>query len=378
MGAVPPTPEAQAAHLRREAARLGFDAVGFARAVPLDVEHARYTAFVDAGYHGTMGWLAEHAEVRRRVDGPSMLEGARTVVSVAVRYDRPAAEEAEDPPLARRIARYARGRDYHNGFRKKLRALARAVRALGTADAPVGARPLTDDAPLLERAWAARAGLGFVGKNGLVIVPGVGSMVLLGEVLTTLELPPSTPLPDRCGSCTRCLDACPTDAFPAPFVLDARRCVSYLTIEHEGPVPVALREGLGEHVFGCDDCQTVCPFNASSRAGARAASAAPAPGPDGGPRARFAPLPRWRELGLAELVRLDGAGYEALREGTPVGRPGREGLARNAALALGNAPDEAGDEALAAARDADPSPTVREAAAWALARRGLPRPDPVG
>src|SRR5262249_18003347 len=151
----------------------------------------------------------------------------------------------------RMIARYARGRDYHNGVRKKLRRLAAFVRGLG-ADA----RPLIDDAPILERAWAARAGLGFVGKNGMGIVPGTGSLLALGEGVTTLALTPDTPIDERCGTCTRCLDACPTHAFTRPFVLDARRCVSYLTIEKRGAIEDSLREGVGEHLFGCDDCQT--------------------------------------------------------------------------------------------------------------------------
>lgn len=343
--------------VRAKAAALGFDAVGVARAdVGLGEDFARYEAFVAAGMQGTMQYLAENAEVRRRLDTPEVLPGARSVVCLARRYQRAPGEEARDPDTARTIARYARGRDYHNGVRKKLRQLAAFLRTLGTAEAPVHARPLCDDVPVLERAWAARAGLGFVGKHGLVIVPGQGSMVLLGEVVTTLELTPDEPMAERCGSCTRCLDACPTKAFPAPFVLDPRLCVSYLTIEHRGEIPVSLREGMGDHLFGCDDCQTVCPFNASARPRPLAATRA------------FEPLERWGTATLATFVAMDDEGWSRLAEGSPVKRAGRAGMARNAAIVLGNRRDEGGRPALERAAREDESPLVREAAAWALAR----------
>jgi epoxyqueuosine reductase len=250
-----------------EARRLGFDAVAIARAdLPLDADFARYESFVEQGMHGGMDWLARSASARRRLDGDEILFGARSVICLARKYGRSADEEDQDPELARSIARYARGRDYHNGVRKKLRTLAKYVRKLGTETEPVHARPLCDQEPVLERAWAARAGLGFVGKNGLLIVPGVGSLVLLGEVVTTLVLEADPPIAERCGACTRCLDACPTAAFVEAFVLDPRRCVAYLTIENRDSIPEPLREGVGTHLFGCDDCQTVCPFNARSRA----------------------------------------------------------------------------------------------------------------
>lgn len=348
------------ARVRARAELLGFDAIGIARAdEPLTDAHDRYRAFVAEGRHGTMEYLAENAEVRRRLDTGDILAGAKSVLCLARRYDRSAAEEAEDSPLARRIARYARGRDYHNGLRKKLRQLAAFLRTLGTVDAPVAARPLCDDAPILERAWAERAGLGFIGKNGLLIVPGKGSFVLLGEVVTTLALDPDTPIRERCGSCTRCLDACPTAAFAAPFVLDPRRCVSYLTIEHEGPIPVTLREGIGSHLFGCDDCQTVCPFNAHGRAGA-------------GPA--FTPHERWGALELEDLIQLGEGAFDEVRRGSPIGRPGREGLARNAAIVLGNeaAPTASAVSTLEEAAATDRSPVVQDAARWALDRARRP------
>jgi epoxyqueuosine reductase len=335
-----------------EAARaLGFDAVGIARAdVPLDVDFARYEAFVEDGKHASMSWLASLPEARHRLDGEHVLPGAKSVVCLARRYP---SDEGEG--LARHIARYARGRDYHNGVRKKLRKVAKVLRAMGTDDAPVDARPLCDEEPILERAWASRAGLGFVGKNGMLIVPGVGSFVLLGEVVTTAELEPGVPMRERCGTCTRCLDACPTGAFERPFVLDPRKCVAYLTIEHRGPIDPALREGVGDHLFGCDDCQTVCPFNAGARA----------PLPSGDP---LQPHARWRDETLASIAALDQPAFLRLREGSPVGRATREGLARNAAIVLGNRADASERAALEGVATDDPSETVRDAARWALSR----------
>jgi epoxyqueuosine reductase len=343
-----------------EAKRLGFEAVGVARAdLPLEDDFARYEAFVAAGKHGEMSWLASLPEARRRLDGEHVLPGARSVICLARRYGRTEEAEARDPETAQSIARYARGRDYHNGMRKKLRKLAALVRSLGD---DVRARPLCDEEPVLERAWAARAGLGFVGKNGLLIVPGVGSLVLLGEVVTTLAIEPDPPIPERCGACTRCLDACPTSAFDAPFVLDPRRCVAYLTIEHRGPIDEPLRAGVGEHLFGCDDCQTVCPFNAAR--GRRASSEVDA---------RFSADPRWAKTLLEDLLALDEEGFVRLREGSPIGRATRVGLARNAAIVLGNSEaSPAAAAALERARREHDAPVVREAAGWALARLAPP------
>lgn len=345
------------ARIVSEAHRLGFAAVGIARAdVPLDADYARYEAFLERGYQGEMGWLATPREARRRVDGEAVLPGARSVICLARRYARTSDEEAVDPPVARTVARYARGRDYHNGLRKKLRALAKIVRSLAPG---VAARPLCDEEPILERAWAARAGLGFVGKNGLLIVPGAGSFVLLGEVVTTLALTPSSPIPERCGACTRCLDVCPTNAFAAPFVLDPRRCVAYLTIEHRAPIEVSLRDGVGDHLFGCDDCQTVCPFNAGTLKRERDPV-----------DVRFVPDERWTGLSLADLVTLDEPSFLRLREGSPIGRATRAGLARNAAIVLGNKGDRSALPALERAARDDPSETVREAARWAIQKLG--------
>ena len=220
-------------------------------ATPVDADFARYQAFLAAGMQGEMTWLSDNAVARSRLDGDEILAGARSVVCVARRYPR----DADNGDVSRSIARYARGHDYHRFLRRRVRRLASFIRSLGTPEHPVEARPLIDEKPVLERAWAARAGLGFVGKNGMLIVPGLGSLVMLGEVVTTLDLQAEDPpMAERCGSCTRCLEACPTQAFPRPFVLDARRCVSYLTIEHHGEIEPALREAGVDgflHV-GCD------------------------------------------------------------------------------------------------------------------------------
>jgi epoxyqueuosine reductase len=352
--------------VRARARELGFDAVGIARAdVSLDRDIERYDAFVEAEMHGEMTWLARHREARLRVDGDAILEGAKSVVCLARRYQRPPWQERDDPPTAQGLARYARGRDYHGFLRQRVRRLAAFIRTLpmpttpGAAARPAEARPLCDDAPVLERAWAARAGLGFVGKNGMLIVPGVGSMVLLGEIVTTLRLEVDDPMVERCGSCRRCLDACPTQAFVAPFVLDPRRCVSYLTIEHHGSVSAALREGTGEHLFGCDDCQTVCPFNAG------ASARAPLWDEDGDP---FAPLERWARVDLEAFLALDATGWDEVSQGTPIKRAGPTGMARNAATVLGNRGAPAALPALRKAAATHDDPIVRDAAAWAITR----------
>ena len=253
------------------------------------------------------------------------------------------------------VARYARGGDYHNFLRKRLRRLAAWLRRVYGAEA----RPMVDTAPVLERAWARRAGVGFVGRNGCVIAPGLGSYLLLGEVVTNLALPADEPEADRCGACTRCLDACPTQAFVRSHVLDARRCVSYLTIEHAGPIAPALRAGVGDRVFGCDDCQDVCPFNRTAP-------------PDAQSTAAFEPDPRWRGVSPEAILAMGSAEWEALAVGSPLARPGWERMARNAAVVLGNTGDR---RHLPVLREhAARAPGISgEAATWALgeiARRG--------
>jgi epoxyqueuosine reductase len=346
------SPEERAQLVREEARRLGFDAVAFARAEPLEEEFARYEAFLARGAHGAMAFLADDPEARRSVDHRRFVPGARTVICTATRTATEPGENVEA-----RIARYARGRDYHNALKRKLKKLARFVGTLGDEGEEVVARGYVDASPMLERAWAARSGLGFIGKNGLCIVPGLGSMLLLGEVVTTLAIAPGEPLAERCGSCTRCLDACPTKAFDAPWVLDPRRCIAYLTIEHAGPIPEALEGSVGPHFFGCDDCQTACPFNACKATREPLAEAS------------LVPLPTWRGLTLADLLRLDDDGLRGLTEATPLRRPGTEGLVRNAILAL--AASNPREEELAILNDLSvehASSVVRETARRALDR----------
>lgn len=347
--------------IRQRAFELGFDVVGVARAdEPLGIEHERYRAFIDAGMHGSMQYLADHAEARKRLDTPFILEGARSVVCLGKVYARSPNDENNDPPFAQMIARYARGQDYHGFVRKKVRKLAAFIRRFGP---DVEARPLCDVEPILERAFAMRAGLGFVGKNGLVIAPGKGSFMLLAEVVTTLELVPDVPMTERCGSCTRCLDACPTNAFVAPFVLDPRKCISYFTIEHPGAPPEELHNAIGEHFFGCDICQEVCPYNRTSR---------PLPERTDG----FRPHERWNGARLSDFATMDEETFARQTQGTPLSRAGRGGLARNAALVAANRlarrpTDPEADEwrrtIEAAAGHEDPA--AREVAHAALAKR---------
>jgi epoxyqueuosine reductase len=346
--------------VRQQAIALGFDVVAVARAdEPLGVEHERYRAFIEAGMHGAMGYLAQHAEARRRLNGPEILEGARSVVCVGRRYARSSADEANDPPLARTIARYARGQDYHGHLRKKLQKLAAFIRGLGPG---IEARALCDIEPVMERVWAMRSGLGFVGKHGLVITPGQGSYLLLGEVVTTLALVPDVPMHERCGSCTRCLDACPTNAFVKPFVLDPRKCIAYLTIEQHDPPAEELREGIGEHLFGCDVCQEACPYNRTAPPPAERTK-------------QFHPLSRWEEMDLPDLVALDEESFPEATTGTPLRRARRDGLARNAVIVASNrlardpeGPSAARDRATLDSASTHDDPSVREMAAWGRAR----------
>ncbi len=346
--------------IRSRAEELGFDAVGIACVEePLSAEFAHYEAFVEAGFHGSMKYLAENREARRTLRGSHMLLGARSVICLAQRYPKNSSTPLPDDSITSHVARYARGADYHNFLRRKIRRLAAFVRSLGTEDAPVHARPLSDDAPILERAWAARAGLGFVGKNGLLIIPGHGSMLLLGEVITTLTLVPGEPMAQRCGSCTRCLETCPTQAFVKPFVLNASRCISYFTIEHQGAIANDDKAAIGEHLFGCDDCQTVCPFNASERPFET--------------KSQFEPLERWSTLRLVEMLAMQPDALEPLLSGSPLKRASADGLVRNACIVLGNRREASAQSALVQVATGHQSASVRDAATWALESLTAPR-----
>jgi epoxyqueuosine reductase len=352
------TPEALGALIADEARALGFHRIGVVPVEPPRRLEA-YEDWLARGYHGEMGYMARPDHVRGRRDPASLLEGARTLVAVALAH-HPGARRGEDIVPADRlrgeIARYARGADYHRVMKDKLRALAdRIAEASGGAAA---ARPCVDTAPILERDAAERAGLGFVAKNTMLIAPGLGSYVFLGELLLAAEAAvPAPPPPEkRCGSCRACLDACPTGAFPSPFVLDARRCISYLTIEHRGPIPRTLRQAIGTRIFGCDICQEVCPYNAAAPHRAE-------PAPELAPAAdRTAP-------DLVALLAATGNQFKKWVRGTALERARRPQFLRNVCVALGNAGDRRAVPALEAALG-DRSALVRGHAAWALGQLG--------
>jgi epoxyqueuosine reductase len=309
---------------------------------------ARLRAWLDFGRHGDMDWMAETAE--RRGDPRVLWPEVRSIVMLGMSY-----APAGDPlaTLARRdratISVYARSRDYHDVVKGKLKQVAGAF---ATAGAPVAVKVFVDTAPVMEKPLAAASGLGWQGKHTVVVSREHGSWLFLGAIFTTAALAPDEPAHDHCGSCRRCLDICPTDAFPAPYQLDARRCIAYLTIEHKGPIPRDLRPGMGNRVFGCDDCLAVCPWNRFARAAREQKLQA---------RADLDALP------LAELARLDDPGFRTLFAGTPVKRTGRDRFLRNVAVAVGNSNDAALART-AADLATDAAPLVRGAAAWALSR----------
>ncbi|MGH7041321.1 MAG: tRNA epoxyqueuosine(34) reductase QueG [Acetobacteraceae bacterium] len=333
--------------VREKALALGFDAVGFARAELGPEARARLAAFLAAGQHGDMGWLTDRAE--ERGDPQALWPDAVSVIALGLSYT------PEDDPLATlarpargNISVYARNRDYHDVLKGKLKHLAQFVAARFGAAVKV----FVDTAPVMEKPLAQAAGLGWQGKHTNLVSRQHGSWLFLGEIYTTLALPPDPPHADRCGSCTRCLNACPTDAFPAPYRLDATRCISYLTIEHRGPIPHELRPAIGNRIYGCDDCLAACPWNRFAHAGREAKLYA---------RPDLAAPP------LAELAALDDATFRTRFAGSPVKRIGRNRFVRNVLIAIGNSGDAALAPAAAPLRD-DPDPTVAEAARWACER----------
>jgi epoxyqueuosine reductase len=352
----PPTQSDAAARIVAAALELGFAKVGFAAVERFDEAAQRLRTWLASGYHGELSYLDAGED---RADPARLLPGAKTLVAVALSYAEPPGQvplraERDGPALTGSVARYARGEDYHLVMKQKLAALAdRCAAILGRA---VLTRACVDTAPLLEHEVARRAGLGFTAKSTLTIVPGLGSYVLLGELLLDVELPPSTPIAAGCGSCRACLDACPTGAFVGPHVLDARRCISYLTIENQGAIPRELRSKLGTRVYGCDVCQEVCPFNASSAPRPRA--------PELAPRSALA------VVDLVALLELGAAGYRKLVRRSALRRVTRDTLARNAAVALGNTNDGRAAAPLERALASHPSALVRAHAAWALGELG--------
>ncbi|MEQ8234149.1 MAG: tRNA epoxyqueuosine(34) reductase QueG [Gammaproteobacteria bacterium] len=340
--------------LRAWAAELGFSHLAVAH-LDLAADTARLDDFLARGRHGTMAWLARHREAR--ADPRYLVPGALSVISVRVDY-MPEAPSAALAALAdgerAYISRYALGRDYHKTLRGRLRQLARRLEGV---IGPFGYRAFCDSAPLLERALARNAGLGWIGKHTNLIDRERGSLFFLGEILTDLALPATAPAEqasDHCGSCTRCLDACPTAAIVAPYELDARRCISYLTIESREPIPLELRRLVGNRIFGCDDCQLVCPWNRYARVATL---------PD------FAPRHGLDARTLVDLFALDEAEFERLTEGSALRRVSFEQWLRNLAVALGNAPGSPAVLAALTARREHPSALVREHVEWALAEQ---------
>jgi epoxyqueuosine reductase len=337
------TTAVRAAALVKELAReAGFDVVGIARVEDLGEDAARVTEWISAGRHGTMEYMARNAD--RRLDPGRILPGARSVVCVALNYGE---SPVDSKPWRGRIARYARGRDYHKVFTRRLSDF---ERRLEEQFAGISTRHYVDTGPVLEKLWAERAGLGWRGKHTNLVSREWGSWLLLGEVLIDLDLEADARGDDHCGTCTRCLDACPTNAFPRPYQLDANRCLSYLTIEHRGSIPVEFREALGDRVFGCDDCLEACPWNRFAREAHEA---------------EFKPRPELIAPLLTELVAMDEVEFLRRFAGTAVMRAKREGLARNACVALGNVGGPGAREALLRGLE-DASPIVREHAQWAL------------
>ena len=334
--------------IRAQALALGFDAVGFARAHLAPEVRDRLRAFLAAGMHGEMGWMADRAD--RRAHPQALWPEAISVIALGVNY-APKANPLEALEHRDRgtISVYAQGRDYHDVVKKRLKALARWM----TERWPdKSLKVFVDTAPVMEKPLAQQAGLGWQGKHTNLVSREHGSWLFLGEVYTTLDLEPDSADIDHCGSCTRCLSVCPTDAFPAPYRLDARRCISYLTIEHRGPIPQDLRARMGNRIYGCDDCLAVCPWNKFA-----AAHDDPA----------FAPRAELTAPRLDDLARLDDAAFRALFSGSPVKRIGRDRFVRNVMIAIGNSGD-ASMRATARALAEDPDPVVAEAARWAASR----------
>lgn len=332
--------------LRDHALGAGFVAMGICRPDAIPQAAGRLAEYVARGRHGQMAWMEER--MHWRGDPAALWPAARSVVMLAESY---APDETPLPLLDRRdrgvISVYAQGRDYHDLVKKRLKQVGRWL-----LDQVPGEeiKVFVDTAPVMEKPLAQAAGLGWQGKHTNLLSRGFGNWVFLGAIFTTIELPPDPPEVERCGSCTACLDICPTRAFPAPFQLDARRCISYLTIEHKGPVDPALRPALGNRIYGCDDCLAICPWNKF----AVAASDLRYHGGVGSPP-------------LAELAALDDAAFRARFSGSPVKRIGRDRFVRNVLYAIGNSGEPALRDAAARLMN-DPDPVVAEAARWAVSR----------
>ncbi len=328
--------------IRNRARELGFDDCRVTTAEPPE-SAAAFQQWLACGCHGEMAYLQRNSD--KRVDPQQVLSGATSIISLAVSY---ANETAAARPEQGAIARYARFSDYHHVLREPLERLTAFVNDLGGKDT----RSLwyVDTGPFLERALAQRAGTGFVGKHTNLISRQLGNYFILSEIITTLRLQPDAAEKNRCGSCVRCLEACPTRALKAPFQLDARLCISYLTIEHKGPIPEALRPAIGNRIFGCDDCLQVCPWNRLAREASMLKQHV---------------RPGLESSNLVELLSLDETQFRTRFAGTPLFRSKRRGLLRNVCVALGNVGDESALPALEKAVH-DPEPLIAEHARWAI------------
>ncbi|MDF3152526.1 tRNA epoxyqueuosine(34) reductase QueG [Mesorhizobium sp. XAP10] len=330
-----------------EAQRAGFDAVAVTSPDAIPLAPARLAEFVADGFHGSMDWIAE--TLQRRSEPTALWPQVRSIVVLAMNYG-PDHDLRE--VLAKRdrgaISVYAQNRDYHDVMKGRLKEIAGKLVARAGGDVKV----FVDTAPVMEKPLAEAAGLGWQGKHTNLVSREHGSWLFLGTIFTTAELVPDRAEIDHCGSCRACLDACPTDAFPAPYRLDARRCISYLTIENKGPIPHEFREKIGNRIYGCDDCLAACPWNKFARAASEA---------------KLAARDDLREPPLADLLGLDDAAFRALFSGSPIKRIGRDRFIRNVLIAAGNS-GEASLSGAVLALLGDPSPLVRGAAIWALAR----------
>ena len=330
------------AFVKESARAAGFHHVGIARAEPLDPRPLEHV--LANGWEADMTWLRTQAAAR--LDPAKLLPGARSVIALALAYAAGATDGGPEAPLGR-IARYARGRDYHGVMKKRMKDLLARLRA---RDPEVRTFAGSDLGPIMEKAWAERAGIGWVGKNGCLLTTAHGSWVLLAAVILDRELEPDHPHPNHCGTCEACIPACPTGAIPEPGFVDARRCLSFQTIERRGDVPEAVADGLGPWGFGCDDCQTVCPWNRRPR-------------PDCDPE--LAPRPHQRAFDLAATIALTEEEYRARFYGTALARARYEGLVRNAILSAGHSGD-ASLAPLVRARLESPYEGIRAAARWTL------------
>jgi epoxyqueuosine reductase len=345
------TPAALKAALVKAAPAHGFDAVGVAHPDSIPQAAERLRAFLDAGAHGDMAWMATGAD--RRSSPRAMWPDVRSVIMLGVNYGPPEGPQADPLEILKQprrggISVYARGDDYHDVIKPRLKRLGRWLIENGGGDIKV----FVDTAAVMEKPLAAASGIGWQGKHTNLLSRQFGSWLFLGAIFTTLELPPDAPEQDHCGNCRACLDICPTSAFPAPYRLDARRCISYLTIEHKGAIPRELRNSIGNRIYGCDDCLAVCPWNKFAVAGRET---------------KLAEREELRAPRLADLARLDDAAFRALFTKSAVKRIGRARFVRNVLIAIGNSADPSLADEAERLLD-DPSPLVRGSAVWALGK----------